>query len=688
MQATGGYVGHILVLDMTAKTAEVIDTDPYEQWGGGHGMGSALFWDYCKDKTVGPFDPGNVVTISSNPFSGTPVPSSSARVEIQGIGSFPDPEWFTRSSMGGRVGGMMKAAGFDATVITGAADGPVWVSVVNGAVEFHDANELWGLDTAQTQERIWGWMSKDTPDGEWYEVGAGRDGGRTTQKPAVMCIGPAAEHGGRTATITHDAGHHAGQSGLGAVWASKNLKALAFLGTGSIPVADPAGLIALRIEFQKKFGYNVDDPILETPDPDNAYYGFITRHPGFNGISWNARDMISRPYGCQGCIRMCRHNFDDGVGNAIMCAASLFYSVADSKKDQIRAADLMNKLGLNGFESHLVSYCRNLYKMGVLGPGKQIDSNLPFERFGTWEFAEAFIHAIAYREDIGDDLAEGSMRAVKKWGRWEEDSASGLFTYPQWGYFQHYDPRLEVEWSYGSIFGERDINEHGLNWHIYWMPLITAMVGEEPLLSAEELANQLAASTRLGDPLCFNYSEEGIYSDEKLKCVSWHRHYGRFWTQSMGMCDWVWPYLVSYASPDGDKTGATPEYEPRMYKAVTGKDITYEESLEAGHRAVTLDRSIWYLQGRSREQETFPNYVFDLPTDAPYPLPVYKDGAWSFDLNLGRTLDRDRFEDVKTRFYTLEGWDPETGCPTRETLESCGLGDVADALDQAGKLKG
>ena len=192
MQATGGYVGHILVLDMTAKTAEVIDTDPYEQWGGGHGMGSALFWDYCKDKTVGPFDPGNVVTISSNPFSGTPVPSSSARVEIQGIGSFPDPEWFTRSSMGGRVGGMMKAAGFDATVITGAADGPVWVSVVNGAVEFHDANELWGLDTAQTQERIWGWMSKDTPDGEWYEVGAGRDGGRTTQKPAVMCIGPAA----------------------------------------------------------------------------------------------------------------------------------------------------------------------------------------------------------------------------------------------------------------------------------------------------------------------------------------------------------------------------------------------------------------------------------------------------------------------------------------------------------------
>ena len=685
-QAVGGYVGKILVIDLSERRAEAISSEPYQQWGGGHGMGSALFWDYCKDKTVGPFDEENVVTICTNPFSGTPVPSSSARVEIQGIGSFADPEWFTRSSMGGRIAGMIKAAGFDACVITGKAAERTWVSVVNGAVEFHNADDLWGLDTAQTQEAIWERITGGVEDGAWYSLGRSRDDGRSTQKPAVMCIGPAGENLGRTATITHDASHQAGQSGLGAVWGWKNLKAVSFMGTGSVPVADPSALIDLRIEFQKRFAYNVDDPVLETPDPDAAVYGFITRQPGFNGIFWNARDMISRPYGCQGCIRNCRHNFDDGVGNGIMCAASLFYQAADDLKDQIRAADLQNKLGMNGFESSIISYCRNLYKKGVLGPGKQIESNLPFDKYGSWELAEAFINAIAYRDDIGADLAEGSMRAVRKWGRWEEDSANGTFMYPQWGYYYHYDPRLEVEWGYASVMSERDVNEHGLNWHVHWMPLVCSMVGEKPLVSAEDLVHRLAESTTLGDPLCFDYSEEGIYRDATIRKVAWMRHYGRFWVQSMGMCDWVWPYLIDYTSPDGSSKPATPDFEPRMYKAVTGLDITFEESLERGKKIYALDRAIWYLQGRNRDQEVFAEFVYTLPTSAPYFLPVYENGSWTYGTCLNRTLDRAKFETVKDRFYEHEGWDVATGCPTRETLESYGLGYVADALEQAGAL--
>lgn len=685
VKATGGYVGKILLVDLTNQTSETIDSEKYQQWGGGHGMGSALFWDFCEDKTVAAFDPGNVVTVSSNPFSGTPVPSASARVEIQGIGSFADPEWFTRSSMGGRVGNMMKAAGYDALVIQGKADNPIWINIVNNKVTFNDASNLWGLDTAETQEVIWALNSGDAPDGEWYEIETGRDSGRTTQKSAVMCIGPTGENLARVATITHDAGHHAGQSGLGAVWGAKNLKAISFLGSGSVTVADPSALLDMRIEFQNRFGYNVDDPVLETPNPDVAVYGFITRHPGFNGIYWNARDMLTRPYGCQGCVRNCRHNFDDGIGNSIMCSASLFYSGADKLKDQIRAADLQNKLGMNGFETALLIYCRNLYKMGALGPGKQIDSQIPFDTFGSWDFAKQFIESIAYRTDIGDALAEGTVRAAKQWGRWEEDSTSGLLKYPQWGYAQHYDPRLEVEWSYGSMIGERDINEHAFNWHVYWMPLITSMVGENPLVSAEDLAHRLAKSTALDDPMCFNYSNEGIYSDEKLRCVSWHRWYSRFWLQSMGMCDWLWPHLVEYASATGDPTPATPDFEPRMFKAVTGVDLSFEESLELGRKIFMLDRAIWNLQGRTRDQEVYAEYVYTQPTNAPYPLPVYEDGKWSYGTNLDRVLDRDKFEDVKTRLYEMQGWN-EAGCPTRASLESFGLSDVADVLEKAGKL--
>jgi aldehyde:ferredoxin oxidoreductase len=49
---TGGYAGKILHLDLTRRTATAIETEKYRRWGGGHGMGAAVFWDFCKDKTI------------------------------------------------------------------------------------------------------------------------------------------------------------------------------------------------------------------------------------------------------------------------------------------------------------------------------------------------------------------------------------------------------------------------------------------------------------------------------------------------------------------------------------------------------------------------------------------------------------------------------------------------------------
>ena len=51
-----------------------------------------------------------------------------------------------------------------------------------------------------------------------------------------------------------------------------------------------------------------------------------------------------------------------------------------------------------------------------------------------------------------------------------------------------------------------------------------------------------------------------------------------------------------------------------------------------------------------------------------------------------RKIDRYLFQTFKTRFYELEGWDPESGYPRRSTLEALGLKDVADALERRGKL--
>ena len=124
---TKGFVGKIAHVDLTTREVTVIDTDRYAEWLGGHGLASALFWDHIEDMTVGPFDPKNLVVIAANPFSGTLVPTAGARVEITGIGAFADKEWYTRSSMGGRIAGGMKRAGYDAFMITGASDEPVWI---------------------------------------------------------------------------------------------------------------------------------------------------------------------------------------------------------------------------------------------------------------------------------------------------------------------------------------------------------------------------------------------------------------------------------------------------------------------------------------------------------------------------------------------------------------------------------
>ena len=115
-----GYAGKILRVNLTEREVSAIPTSDYKQWGGGHGMGSAIFFDLVKDKTIDGFDPANVVTIMTSPLCGTLVAAAGGRTEVQGIGvqSYPIG-WFTRGNFGGRFSAMLKYAGWDGVVIEG-----------------------------------------------------------------------------------------------------------------------------------------------------------------------------------------------------------------------------------------------------------------------------------------------------------------------------------------------------------------------------------------------------------------------------------------------------------------------------------------------------------------------------------------------------------------------------------------
>ena len=87
----------------------------------------------------------------------------------------------------------------------------------------------------------------------------------------------------------------------------------------------------------------------------------------------------------------------------------------------------------------------------------------------------------------------------------------------------------------------------------------------------------------------------------------------------------------------------------------------------------------------------FSEYIYHTPfvglgNYATYYLPGREKGRWDYIRVNGRHLDKAKFEDFKTRFYTLEGWDPLSGWPKRKTLESFGLGYVADELQKRERL--
>ena len=720
-----GYRGRILRLNLSNRQISFIDTKEYEEWVGGHGIGSAIFWSLVKDKTIDGFDERNVVTIMTSPLTGTLTPGGASRVEVQCIGVQSHPiGWFTRSNLGGRFGPMLKYAGWDGIVIEGKSEEPVWLDIRDREIRIQDARGLWGLDTWETQRRIWKEVTGRSSQGDWVELGEASGNGRTTQKPAVMAIGQAGERLARVGAIIHDAGNAAGQGGFGAVWGAKNLKAISVIGTGSVEVADPAALLDARLWAKKNYSINVDDPG-EICEEHSLMGNTNVRSLSSFGTPpvpitfWQRREH-SRPQACMGCPAGCRARNDTGLGNESACAESMLYSYPDIQRHSgvttkimtsiveylggfeaalmysmlegqnspaaYKATDLCQQLGINAFEFTIgLRYLRDLHKMGVLGPGKEIDCDLPFDKFGEYTFIEQLFQMVAHREGIGDDLAEGLVRAAERWGRREEDLESGLLPYPHWGLPLHYDPRFQIEWGYGSILGDRDINEHGLN-VLFWMPTASIATKKEPIVSAEEVAriftDQMVPFQ--GDMRMVDYSTENIYSEHMAKTVAWHRRYTRFWKQSALYCDILFPDFLNPLRED--KRGMVGVSEAKFLKAVTGKDLDFEGGMEVGRKIWNLDNAIWTLQGRHRDMVHFADYIYKQPLRATAYMPGMQDGKWDYINVKKRSLDKAKFEEWKTRYYTLEGWDPASGWPRRKELETMGMGQVADELENNGKL--
>jgi aldehyde:ferredoxin oxidoreductase len=227
-----GTHGRILVVDlaMGAHEVEHLDESVYRQFLGGYGLGAYLMWKHFPARTDA-LAPEACFAIVSGLLTGARTPFS-GRIQI--VGKSPLTGTWADSNSGGSVASQLRRAGYDGMVVKGRAARPSVLVVQDADVRIEPAAELWGKEIPEAFDELRARYGKQS------EVG-------------VSAIGPAGEGGARIASVMNDRYHAFGRQGFGAIYGSKNLKAIVVGGTGELPVADPKTFKAICDGITKEY---------------------------------------------------------------------------------------------------------------------------------------------------------------------------------------------------------------------------------------------------------------------------------------------------------------------------------------------------------------------------------------------------------------------------------------------------
>jgi len=233
-----GTHGKVLIADLSTKSSRVepLDESVYKQFLGGYGIGAYLMWKHFPARTDA-LAPEACFVIVSGLLTGVRTPFS-GRIQI--CGKSPLTGTWADSNSGGSVASQLRHAGYDALIVKGRAAEPTVLRVHDSEVSFEPAGELWG---------------KQIP--EAFDVLRQRYGKQS--EVGVSAIGPAGEQGSLISSVMNDRYHAFGRQGFGAVYGSKNLKAVVVSGSGEVPIADEKRFRALcgevNAEYKKDIGF-------------------------------------------------------------------------------------------------------------------------------------------------------------------------------------------------------------------------------------------------------------------------------------------------------------------------------------------------------------------------------------------------------------------------------------------------
>jgi aldehyde:ferredoxin oxidoreductase len=545
------------------------------------------------DPTTDPLGDGNAIVLAAGPLTGSGMPLGS-RFSV--VAKAPLTGTLASSSSGGFFGTEMRRAGVDAVVVEGKAIAPVCLWIRDGHCEIRDASAFWGMTADRTIREI----QKDLRE----------------PSARVACIGPAGERLARLASIMNDQGRAAGRGGMGAVFGSKRLKAVAVCGEGKIPRGNPEEFARVRDAMRDKIeksGVNKgslrrygtaglmnlinEAHLLPTRNFQASHFEKAEAVSGER----IAETILERVTACYSCSIACgRETRAGGVGGQgpeyeTLWALGPACDVANLTAIA-RANYLCNELGLDTISTGSTIACA----MELSSRG-YIREDI---RFGDEKAILDLVRLIGYREGIGDALAEGSLRFAGAAGHPELSmSVKGLE-------LPGYDPR--------------GLQGQGLEYatsvrgacHVYGNMVYPEVFGIPERLDPAVDEGKAAWVKRLQD-LAAAFDSAGI-------CL--------FTFRALAVAD--------YAA---------------MVAAVTGMPLTEENLLRAGERTWNLQRLFNLGAGFTRRDDTLP--------------PRLRKEPISTGPAAGRVWRR---EPLLSEYYRIRGWDRH-GRPTKRRLADLGI---------------
>ena len=634
LAAPKSYAGTILRVDLSTGVSERITSRRYaERFLGGRGLASAIYWNEVSPET-GALEPDNRLILVLGPLAGVPGVGGS-RWGAFAKSPLPQGQRFCYGNLGGSFGAELKFAGYDALILQGRAERPVLLSIRNGQISLHSADDLWGRSTTDT-----------------IEIVKQRQGDRAK----VLTIGPAGERLLPYATLFAD-GDASCSGGMGAVMGSKNLKAVVVRGENRVvDTARPGALKQIVRELRGHGRGNVK----------------------VWGIDFMAHGPNTRKLPCYGCPANClrvKYTAENGASGKFICQSRFFYMphawgyYGQENDVPFHANRLCDQLGIDTWEVQgIIEWLLRCHAEGVI---TEAESQLPLAKVGSLEFIEALLDKILLGEEFGALLAGGALSAAREKG----PAALELFRHND-----PYDPRYCTVNTMLYPFEPREpiqqLHEAGLvlaQWSSWAKGVEGAHISTEVLRG---IAARFWGAEAAGDFTTLTGKAPAARMIQD-------RQYAK---ESLVTCDWMYPVIDLPHSPDhiGD-----PGIESRILSAATGLDHSAEDLNRIGARIFNLQRAILLREGqRALVDDLLPEEFHSQPLEGhvadPECLVPGRNGQ--IVSRLGERVEMKEYLRLREEYYELRGWDVPTGLQTRRGLAELDLGEVAEELESRGLL--